>query len=258
MADRFPSIEDIDAGESDVRPDSSTAQGSFLERERALLGEDADLFAAGDKTNAATVADGDDDDLLGGDGGDFTSGAPNTSSGQGDLDDFESSFPAIDTRNDNIGPGGTITNSALPYHGSSAPGTSGYTNYNPPVEEDDTEPIREWRSKRDAEITRRDEASQRKKDETIATSQEDIDSFYESYNRKVDKQKAQTAKEAEEFLKNREDTTAGGTSWERIAKLVDLSGKGQSGGGDGSSKKKFRELLVSLKSDKNAPGVAGL
>lgn len=87
-------------GESDVRPDSSAAPGSFLERERAALGEDADLFAAGDKTNAATVADGDDDDLLGGDG-DFTSGAPNTSSGgQGDFDDFESSFPAIDTRND--------------------------------------------------------------------------------------------------------------------------------------------------------------
>lgn len=121
MADRFPSIEDIDAGrqthfarthptktdsnlvpgESDVRPDSSAAPGSFLERERAALGEDADLFAAGDKTNAATVADGDDDDLLGGDSGDFTSGAPNTSSGgQGDFDDFESSFPAIDTRND--------------------------------------------------------------------------------------------------------------------------------------------------------------
>ena len=74
----------------------------------------------------------------------------------------------------------------------------------------------------------------------------------------MDKQKAQTAKDAEEFLKNREDTTAGGTSWERIAKLVDLSGKGQTGGGDGSSKKKFRDLLVSLKSDKNAPGVAGL
>lgn len=81
-------------GETDVRPDTS-GQGDFLERERALLGEDADLFNAGDsKPGAATVEDG-DDDLLGGD--DFVS-APAQTSG-GDIDDFESSFPAIDTTN---------------------------------------------------------------------------------------------------------------------------------------------------------------
>ncbi|KIX06004.1 uncharacterized protein Z518_03978 [Rhinocladiella mackenziei CBS 650.93] len=255
MADRFPSIEDIDAvtlaaGETNVRPES-TAQGNFLDRERALLGEDAELFAAHDKSGVATVEDG-DDDLLGGDG-DFTSAPARLSGGaQNELDDFESSFPAIDTRNDNVGPGGTITSTA-PFQS-----TSGYTNYTAPSQEEDTEPIREWRAKRDADLSRRDEASARKKDETIATAQKDIDSFYESYNRKVDKQKAQTAKEAEEFLAKREDTTAGGTSWERIAKLVDLSGKGQQGGGDGSSKKRMRELLLSLKADKDAPGATGV
>ena len=135
--------------------------------------------------------------------------------------------------------------------------TPGYTNYAAPSQEADSEPIRAWREKRDADITRRDEASQKKKDETTGTAQKDIDSFYESYNRKVDKQKTQVAKEAEEFLAKREDTTAGGTSWERIAKLVDLSGKGQSGGGEGSSKKRMREMLINLKSDKEAPGVSG-
>ena len=85
-------------GETDVRPDS-TAQGSFLERERALLGEDADLFAANDRPGVATVEDG-DDDLLGGDEG-FMSGPAQPAGGaQNELDDFESSFPAIDTRND--------------------------------------------------------------------------------------------------------------------------------------------------------------
>ncbi|KIW73460.1 hypothetical protein PV04_01576 [Phialophora macrospora] len=251
MADRFPSIEDIDAGETDIRPDAS-GQGDFLERERALLGEDADLFNAGDnRPSAATVEDG-DDDLLGGND-DFTSAPAQPSGGAAidDLDDFESSFPAIDTRNDNVGPGGTITDSTP------APFT-GYTNYTAPSGEEESEPIRAWREKRDADIARRDEASQRKKEETVATAQKDIDSFYESYNRKVDKQKAQTQKEAEEFLAKREDTTAGGTAWERIAKLVDLSGKGQSGGGDGSSKKKMRELLLSLKADKDAPGAGGV
>jgi len=152
----------------------------------------------------------------------------------------------------NVGPGGTITNTAAPFQG------SGYTNYTAPVHEEETEPIRAWREKRDAEITHRDEVSQRKKEETVQTAQKDIDSFYESYNRKVDKQKAQTAEEAEEFLAKREDTTAGGTSWERIAKLVDLSGKGQRGGGDGSSKKRMRELLLSLKADSSAPGASGV
>ncbi|KAK4946887.1 Clathrin light chain [Elasticomyces elasticus] len=251
MADRFPSIEDIDAGETGVGSDTA-AQGSFLERERALLGEDADLFAANDKPGAATVQDG-DDDLLGGDDGDFTSAPAQTSGGaQNDLDDFESSFPAIDTKNDNVGPGGTITDSATPFQG------GGYTNYTAPSQDEETEPIREWRAKRDADIARRDEASSRKKEETVATAQKDIDSFYESYNRKVDKQKAQTAKEAEEFLAKREDTTAGGTAWERIAKLVDLSGKGHQGGGDGSSKKRMREMLLSLKADKEAPGASGV
>jgi hypothetical protein len=59
-------------------------------------------------------------------------------------------------------------------------------------------------------------------------------------------------------MKSREDTTAGGTSWERIAKLVDLSGKGTVGGAAGSGKQKMRELLVSLRKDENAPGATGV
>ena len=146
-----------------------------------------------------------------------------------------------------MGPGGAITSS-----------TAGYTNYNAPQTEEETEPIREWRSKRDADLTRRDEASERKKSETVSTAQSDIDSFYENYNRKIDRQKAQVAKEAEDFLAKREDTTAGGTSWERIAKLADLSGKGQGGGGEGSTKKRMRDMLLNLKADKDAPGAGGV
>jgi hypothetical protein len=85
-----------------VRPEPTGQGGDFLARERALLGEDADLFTANDaKSNVATVQDG-DDDLLGGDD-DFTSAPAQPSGGaaaNNDLDDFESSFPAIDTRND--------------------------------------------------------------------------------------------------------------------------------------------------------------
>ncbi|RMZ81706.1 hypothetical protein DV737_g2439, partial [Chaetothyriales sp. CBS 132003] len=253
MADRFPSIEDIDAGETIIRGDAPA--GDFLERERAALGDDADLFSANDSHQTAARVEEDDGDLLGGSGSGSHEdnnhvSAPVASwsaAKDDDINGFESAFPAIDTRNVDVGPGGAVTSTA-----------SGYTNYNPPVHEEETEPVRAWREKRDADIARRDEASERKKAETVATAQKDIDSFYDSYNRKVDRQKTQVAKEAEEFLAKREDTTAGGTSWERIAKLVDLSGKGHSGGGEGSSKKRMRELLISLKGDKDAPGVSGV
>jgi hypothetical protein len=52
-----------------------------------LLGDDANQFSTG-HDNAAFVEDG-DDDLLGGGGG-----------GNEEVTEFESSFPAIDTRNE--------------------------------------------------------------------------------------------------------------------------------------------------------------
>lgn len=93
---------------------------------------------------------------------------------------------------------------------------------------------------------------------TIKKAHEDIDDFYESYGNKADKGRAQARAEAEEFLANRENTTAGGTSWERIAKLVDVSGKGTRGGAGGSGKERFRALLLDLRKDANAPGVSGV
>jgi hypothetical protein len=117
---------------------------------------------------------------------------------------------------------------------------------------------REWREKRDADVARRSEISNEKKESTIKKAREDVDDFYVSYNNKADKFRSQTRADAEQFLANREDTSAGGTSWERIAKLVDVSGKGTRGGASGSGKERFRELLIDLKKDQNAPGVSGI
>ena len=99
--------------------------------------------------------------------------------------------------------------------------------------------------------------SANRKTETVKAAQQAVDDFYENYNNKKDKTITQSRKEAEEFVKNREDTTAGGTSWERIAKLVDLSGKGVGGGAQGTGKAKFRETLLSLRKDDKAPGATG-
>jgi len=119
MADRFPSIEDMDAGKSlnfhqhvsmlSVA-DTFTSGGDgssnlinnsantddFLARERALLGNDADQFSTPQFNTAGASVEDDDDDLLGGGGGQYTSG----SGGGADMGDFESSFPSIDTSNE--------------------------------------------------------------------------------------------------------------------------------------------------------------
>ncbi|KAL6716823.1 Clathrin light chain [Lecanora helva] len=253
MADRFPSLEDFSAGQTEPAGngaagiDGSGADDDFLTRERAALGEDAAQFAsAGD--NAATVQDG-DDDLLGGGGGDY-GGAQ---AGGEEITEFESSFPAMDTQNQQVGPGGSITGTSLPFQ-PSQPQPS-YSNYGVPEEE--SEPVRQWRERRDLALADREKISTAKKEETITAARQNIDDFYENYSQKTEKQVARTRKEAEEFIASREDTTAGGTSWERIAKLVDLSGKGAKGGASGTGKEKFREMLLDLRKDEKAPGATG-
>ena len=152
-----------------------------------------------------------------------------------------------------MAPGGTITGSSLPFlPGQPAPSFT-------PMRSDSPEPdvIREWRERRDLQIQHRDEVSAERKAKTVDEARQNIDDFYETYNDKKDKEIAKSRKAAEEFLANRDDTTAGGTSWERIAKLVDLSGKGTKGGASGSEKARFRDLLLTLKKDDKAPGATG-
>ncbi|KAJ5466947.1 Clathrin light chain [Penicillium sp. IBT 31633x] len=241
MADRFPSLEDFSEGQTEVADAQGALDDDFLARERAALGEDADQFATSQDHVAGQNVGAGDDDLLG--GGD----EPVEEIGQ-----FESSFPSVETQNQNerVAPGGTITGSGSPFP------PTGYSN--PQEPEDEGDAVREWREKRDAEIARRAEVSAEKKDATVKKAQEDIDDFYVSYNNKADKNRSHARTEAEEFLANREDTSAGGTSWERIAKLVDVSGKGSAGGASGSGKERFRELLINLRKDQEAPGSSGI
>ncbi|KAK6517873.1 hypothetical protein TWF506_005051 [Arthrobotrys conoides] len=238
----FPSIEDFDDGV--VAPTSGPiddADDLFL-REQAILGDEATQFSA-DKFPALD----NDGDLLGG-------GGP-TGGGDGlvETHKFESSFPDLIADNEAVGPGGTIT-------GTSAPYMPGVVNTNFPstssLPEEEPEVIRQWRERQQLEIQRRDELSESRKQETIEKARAAVDDFYENYNSKKDKSIEQTRKEAEEFLESRENTSVGGTAWERIAKLVDLTDKGVKTAK--SDKTRFREILVSLRKDEKAPGASGV
>ncbi|KAF6836115.1 clathrin light chain [Colletotrichum musicola] len=248
MADRFPSLEDFDAGaQTDVKDTDGPSTDDFLAREKALLGEDANQFATSDDAVAFGTGD---DDLLGGGG---------TSNIITEESTFESQFPDLANQNEvrchlhlattpGTIPGGGITAPSVSYN-------SGYGAY--VEEEEEPAVIREWREQRDAQIEKRAQQFAAQREETVKEARENIDDFYNNYNAKKEKQIAQTRKEAEQFLSSREDTVSGGTSWERIAKLVDVSGKGSKGGASGSGKERFRELLVSLKKDEKAPGASG-
>ncbi|KAL8951048.1 MAG: hypothetical protein Q9183_007485, partial [Haloplaca sp. 2 TL-2023] len=141
MADRFPSLEDFAedfAGDTEPRSNGATngdidGPDDFLAREKAILGDDADQFASSND-NAATVED-DGFDLLGG-GDSAQEGGQQQQQGQ-EISEFESSFPAVDTQNNQMGPGGTITGSTLPYQ---PPKPSSYSGFAEPEEE--PEPIR--------------------------------------------------------------------------------------------------------------------
>ncbi|MCJ1433606.1 hypothetical protein MMC27_002969 [Xylographa pallens] len=251
MADRFPSLEDFSEGQTEAQGNAGLdiegldGNDDFLTRERAILGDDAARFA-GPSDPRSIMVENDEEDLLG--GSDTYGGM------EGGIDgttQFESSFPSIDTRNEQVAPGGFITGSGIPTQSQPS-----YSNYNAP--QDEPEVIQQWRERRDLALQHRAETSEAKKAETVKAAQSAIDDFYENYNTKKDKSIAQTRKEAEEFLANREDTSAGGTSWERIAKLVDLSGKGARGGANGTGKERFRGLLTSLKKDEHAPGATGV
>ncbi|KAI1822840.1 clathrin light chain [Xylaria intraflava] len=232
MADRFPSLDDFDSGaQTEIKDVSPPSADDFLARERALLGDDATQFTTGNESAALAEPSG---DLLG--DGDATSNAL-----------FETQFPDLPA-NAPVGPDASITGPSVSYN-------SGYGAY--VDEEEEPEVIKQWRNKRDAANAKRAEEFAAQKAETIKEAQQNIDEFYENYNNKKDKTIAQTRKDEEQFLASRDDTTSGGTSWERIAKLVDVSGKGQKGGASGSGKERFRELLMSLRKDEKAPGAEG-
>lgn len=144
---------------------------------------------------------------------------------------------------------------AGPITGSSVNYNSGYQAQ--VTDEEEPSVIKEWRERRDTQIAKRAQQLATQREETVKEAQQNIDDFYENYNSKKEKGIAQTRKEAEEFSAKREEAVAGGTSWDRIAKLVDVSGKGQKGGAAGSGKDRFRDMLMSLRKDEKAPGATG-
>ncbi|KAG6285458.1 hypothetical protein E4U09_007294 [Claviceps aff. purpurea] len=230
MADKFPSIDDLDAGAQTENKDSSAEPSAddFLAREKAVLGEDVSKIVIDDDTS---IAQPDVDPV-----------AQSVVEGSA----FEAQYPDLASQ---LGTG------VLSGDSSTTQPVSYNSGYQTQIDnEEEPEVLQRWRQERDALIAKRAELFATQRSETIMAAQQNIDDFYENYNTKKEKGIAQARKEAEQFLDSREDVVASGTSWERIAKLIDISGKGSGGGAAGSGKERFREILTSLRKDEKAPG----
>ncbi|CCH59480.1 hypothetical protein TBLA_0B06570 [Henningerozyma blattae CBS 6284] len=80
-----------------------------------------------------------------------------------------------------------------------------------------------------------------------------VDEFYESYNNKKEQQLKQVREEAEKFLKERDEffNQENTTTWDRALQLINVDDADIVGGRDRS---KFKEILLKLKGNANAPG----
>jgi hypothetical protein len=138
---------------------------------------------------------------------------------------------------------------------------------------------RDWREKQAAEINARDEAATSKRQETIAQANQFIDDFYlehkenvehnikqNKYGRdhcwKEDCTKPLTQDTEEEFKNSLSESLATGTTWTRIADLIELENsqsKTIARTGPGATDlTRFKEVLLRLKREgTSAPGAAG-
>ncbi|CAI5759460.1 unnamed protein product [Candida verbasci] len=119
-----------------------------------------------------------------------------------------------------------------------------------------SQPIKEWKHRRDLEIQQREKVNEKKKNDILEKAQSTIDDFYENYNLKKENHSKDLKKEIEEFISKRDNFLKNGTLWDRVNELIDNVGELPETD-DTRDKSKFKELLKKLKGKDNVPGAAG-
>ncbi|TCD65563.1 hypothetical protein EIP91_002483 [Steccherinum ochraceum] len=186
--------------------------------------------------------------------------------GDDEIEKFESEFPDIDVPQSQP----TFTSPSAPSFGAAPPFAprpqpSAFSNtpiLNQRIDEDEPEVIKQWREKQAEEIKARDEASKAKREETVAKAERAIDSFYEEYSKKKERNIRENKEHEEEFVAKMTDSLSTGTTWQRIADIIELENSqsktiARSGAGT-TDLTRFKEVLLRLKREgESAPGAAG-
>lgn len=187
--------------------------------------------------------------------------------GDDEIEKFEDQFPDIEVPEQTLSPPPAQqqpTFGALPTF-APRPQPSPYTStpiLNQQLQEDEPEVIKQWRERQAEEIKARDEAAKQKREEAIARAERAIDSFYEDYNAKKERQIRENKEHEAEFLDAMQESLSAGTTWSRICDLVELQNsqsKTLARTGPGTTDlSRFKEVLLRLKREGDAaPGAAG-
>lgn len=117
----------------------------------------------------------------------------------------------------------------------------------------ESQPLKEWKQRRDLEIQERENANAKKKDDIVQKAQQTIDDFYDNYNNKREQHSKDVLKEQEQFLEKRDNFLKRGTLWDRVNELVAEVGEVS----EEKDKTRFKSLLGKLKGKENVPGAGG-
>ncbi|KAG2221921.1 hypothetical protein INT45_013257 [Circinella minor] len=225
---------------------SNDPTADFLARERAALGEDADLFSSGDvSTPIAADMTSPTHDLMMSPPSDVptshspalgsttlsptpgTPGAMNTTTTTTDYSAFESDFPKAEE-----------LETSQAFHKAMLP-------------DEEPEVVRQWREKQKELIAQRDEEAENKKQETIQRAREEIDKFYEDYNEKKQRTIEENREREENYLKDREDASSANI-WERVVREFDVTNAKT--GHHTRDVSRMKQLMLDLRKDSKAPG----
>lgn len=93
----------------------------------------------------------------------------------------------------------------------------------------------------------------------IRKAERAIDDFYHSYNQKKEKQIAQNKENEAAFTRTRDDALGKGTTWERIADIIDLQDSRSKTAAKGTKDvSRMKEVILSLKREgESAPNAMG-
>ncbi|CAE6512266.1 unnamed protein product [Rhizoctonia solani] len=141
---------------------------------------------------------------------------------------------------------------------SPAPQGVNYSAFTQP-EEPEPEVVRQWREHQAEKIAQRDEESKKKRAETVARAEKEIDKFYEEYNAKKERTIRENKENEAAYLSALTDSLSAGTTWSRICDLVDLeNSQSKTVARAGTDLTRYREVLLKLrKQGDKAPGAAG-
>ncbi|KAG1172433.1 hypothetical protein G6F70_002557 [Rhizopus microsporus] len=213
----------------DFNTPSEDPTADFLARERAALGEDADLFNT-EPIQSPAVTNLMTPSTLPMSPSVFTEPTPTTSAPP--VDNTYSSFEAEFPKAEELETSQAFYKALLP--------------------EEEPETVRQWREKQAEVIAERDAVSSKKKEDLVKQAREEIDKFYEDYNDKKQRAIEENRAREESTEKNRENISSSSNVWERVVSEIDI--KSAKTGYHTRDVSRMKELLLDLRKDTSAPG----